>query len=44
MIGPTTEEQRKTLEDFASSDDDSHIPDIANEEIPTLSSEKLLDW
>ena len=43
VIGPTTEEQRKTLEDFATSEDDSNIPDIANEEIPTLSSEKLAE-
>ena len=43
MIGPTTEEQRKTLEDFANSDDDENTPDIGNEEIPTLSTDKLAE-
>ena len=43
VIGPKTEEQRKTLEDFANSDDDENIPDIGNEEIPTLSTEKLAE-
>ena len=43
VIGPTTEEQRKTLEDFANSDDDENTPDIGNEEIPTLSTDKLAE-
>ena len=40
VIGPKTEEQRKALEEFANSED---ILDVGNHEIPTLSTEKLVE-
>ena len=43
VIGPKTEEQRKALEDFVNSDGDESVPDIGNEEIPTLFTEKLAE-
>ncbi len=42
VIGPKTEEQRKALEDFANSEDEI-VPDIGNEVIQTVSTEKLAE-
>jgi superfamily II DNA or RNA helicase len=43
VIGPKTIEQRKALEDFANSDDDENIPDVGDEKIPTVSTDKLAE-
>jgi SNF2-related domain/Phage-integrase repeat unit len=46
IIGPKTEEQRKALEAFANSnsnDGDENVPAIGNDEIPTLSTDKLAE-
>jgi superfamily II DNA or RNA helicase len=42
IVGPKTQEQRKALEDFANSDYEN-APDLADEKIQTVSTEKLAE-